>query len=241
MAFNQEFIDAYKKLLILQYRQEPKAEADIDAKAKHFSKIYDLAQRYITEFDVDVATNHRLDILGKIIVFPRIIDDVVPKQYFGFDDNITSTGFQDKFSPSALPLFPFLDKFEKKRGDTELNDFDYRFFIKAKIAKNTGSATISDSDNRIGLQNSVINFGSGVYISDNQNMTLTMYVSYSIDLIRLNIIRKLDLVPRPQAVRLNFVQYEPGQAFGFVDNTNSKTFGDKFLTNDAGFFASKVI
>jgi len=205
VAINQEFIDSYKKLLILQYRNEIKAEADIGAKASHFSKIYELGNRFLNEFDLDNATGHRLDIIGKIVGFSRIISDVVEKSYFGFADNALMTGMNDKFSPPAIPLFPFLDKFEDVRGATELNDSDYKTFIVAKISKNTGSGTIGDNNGRIGIQNALLKISDGLTVVDNYDMTLTITVDSTVDPTRLNIIKKLDLIPRPMGVGLIFV------------------------------------
>ena len=233
MSVNTGWVDAYVKLLILQYSQEPKAEGDIRAKLTHFSKIFDIVNRWFDEFDLDQATGDRLDKIGDVVQMPRVIPAVVPKQYFGFSDNVLSTGFGDRFIPATAPLFPFKERGEPDVSDTTLNDADFRNFIRAKIAKNTASATISDADGRIGLQNAVQLFDAVVV--DNYDMTITYYIDSSVDQTRLNIISSLGLLPSPMAVGSSIIiNYSKTGTFGFSDNPNSVGFG-------LGTFASKVI
>lgn len=124
-----------------------------------------------------------------------------------------------------------------------LSDADYRFYIKVKIAKNTGSAFLV-SDSRITVQEVIQTAFSGdAYVSDNKNMTLTLYVAPSVDLARIQAIQALGLIPKPQGVRYSIIiQAAPGETFGFSSNPNSKTFADKFDTAyEGGNFAEKVI
>jgi len=173
---------------------------------------------------------------------PRRIPFIVPKIAFGFSENTSSRGFSDKFD-QLIAGAPFLDKFESPRTALELDDYAYRFFIKAKIAFNNSSAYIV-SDTRVSIQESIASiFGGEAYVSDNMDMTLDLYVSPTFDINWLKAISTLELLPRPQAVRYRYiVQAIPGVTFGFSDNPSSKGFSDKFdPLISGGIFASKVI
>jgi hypothetical protein len=238
MSFESE----YRDLLIKQYWEQPNARAEIEANASSYKRIFEWLQSFLTEFDVDFATGDRLDILGRVVGIRRSIPYVVGKLYFGFDDNSNSRTFSDKFA-IVDDTAPFFDKFSPPLGSLELTDSDFRFFIKAKIAKNSGSAFIV-SDNKASIQD-VINqtFGGDAYVVDNKDMSLTLYIapSYRLDLLRA--ILALGLLPKPQGVQYNnIIQGSPGETFGFSDNPNSVGFADKFdLANQpGGFMASKV-
>lgn len=86
-------------------------------------------------------------------------------------------------------------------------------------------------------------FNGRAYVVDNLNMSLTLYVSPSVSLERLRLIRRLNLLPKPQGVRYDIViQAEPGFTFGFDSNPNSVGFADRFDSGRVGgYLARKVI
>lgn len=237
-----EFTDAYVNLLIKQYWEQPNARAEIAAQASTWQTIRDMLASFGDAFDIDQATGHRLDIIGKIVGISRINPFVLPKVAFGFAENINAGRFDDKFE-SILGAAPFLNKFEPTRTTLELNDNDYRFFIKAKVAINAASGFML-SDERISIQTAIgAVFGDRAYAIDNQDMTLTLYVAPDFDSTRLTAIRRLGLLPKPQGVRYDIIiQAAPGETFGFNDNPNALGFADKFdAAQTGGRFALKVI
>jgi hypothetical protein len=153
-------------------------------------------------------------------------------------------GFDDKFLGPIENSAPFQDKFERPYTTLQLNDNDYRFFIKAKISKNAGSAFMV-SDVKISIQDVISTLFEGLaYVVDNKNMSLTLYLNPSIDLERVRSIQELGLLPKPQGVRYDIVgQSAPGETFGFSDNIDTLGFKDKFnpTTEPGGRFATKVI
>lgn len=201
------FVTDYQNLLIKQYWEKPKAYAEIGLQAGTWERVYDFLAEFLTEFDIDLATGDRQDILGRVVGITRQVPDV-------------SGG-----------------------GSFELNDTDYRFFLRVKIAKNSGTAFMV-SDDRISIQD-VINqaFEGEAYVVDNQDMSLTLYVSPTVAVERLDAVRSLDLLPKPQGVRYFIVQAEVGDTFGFADNPDSKGFANKFdMAGEPGApFATKVI
>lgn len=241
MAIDQEFIEQYQNLLVVQYWEKPKAKAEIGMKAGAWSKTYDFLNQFSVQFDLDQATADRLDKIGAWVGIGRRVPFIVPKLAFGFQGSTRARGFGDKWLTTEA--YPFQDKFEPAYSDLQLNDVDYQFFIKAKIAVNTCHAYMM-SEEKNSVQD-VVNqaFESKAYVVDNYDMTLKLYVSYTFDIERIKLIEKLGLLPKPQGVRYTMIiQADPGETFGFSENPNSKGFGDKF--NPAaigGVFANKVL
>ena len=233
----------YANLLIKQYWEKPKAYAEIEMKASSWRKTFEWIDSFSEEFDLDNATGARLDILGRIVGIKRIVPFVVQKIAFGFDENVSARGFDDKFSPLA-DRATFQDKFERTYTSLQLDDTAYRFFIRARIAKNVGGPYIVD-DQGLSIQLAINTLFDGLaYVIDRKDMTLNLYVSPQFNLDQLRAIIRLDLLPKPQGVRYGvIVQAGPGETFGFSDNVNALPFADKFdLTNQpGGRFANKVI
>jgi len=233
----------YANLLIKQYWEKPKAYAEIEMKASSWRRTFEWLDSFTDEFDLDTATGARLDIIGRIVGIRRTVPFVVPKIAFGFDENPNARGFDDKFSPLA-DRAPFQDKFERAYTSLQLDDTAYRFFIRARIAKNVGGPYLAD-DQGLAIQEVVGTLFDGLaYVLDKKDMTLTLYVSPQYNLDNLRAILKLDLLPKPQGVRYSeIVQAGPGETFGFSDNVNSLPFADKFdLTNQpGGRLANKVV
>lgn len=235
------FTDNYRKLLIVQYANKANAMAHINNIIGSLEDVYDLANLFEEAFDLDIAVGKQLDIIGKIVGIARKVPFAVPKNYFGFEDNtLTAYPMDNKFN--SVIAYPFKDKFlGQQYTDGMLNDYDYRFFIKAKIIKNYVKAKMIDPIYRLSLQDCFnYLFNGKAYIVDNQNMTYSITVDYSIDLNRLRFIKQLDLIPRPQGVEyLYSFRYNDNGTFGFrVDSTG---FGDKFSGHIDSYFAEKII
>jgi hypothetical protein len=221
MAIDQDFVEQYLKRLIFQYSDKPKALAEITARLESISNTFDLFNSFEVEFDLDSAYGDRLDIIGKIIGINRIVQNAIPKGYFGWDDGIAP-------NPKTFGEGAMFDLFyDAGYTSTQLNDEQMRMFIRAKIAKNTTAAYLS-SDERVTLQQTIMFlFESKAYVIDNFDMSLTIYVDEEFDLDNVLLLDALDLIPKPQGVRYrNYVKtYNNVGTFGFSENPNSKTFG----------------
>jgi len=232
------FISEYKKLLIIQYANKPKANKHIEAIISKFSEIYDLLNSFDRAFDVDLAIGKQLDIIGKIVGVSRIVPFSVPKKYFGFRDNPSAYPMGDKFDDGVVS-HTFKDKFEIPYATSELDDTDYRFFIKAKITKNYAKATMIDS-NHFSVQNAVDYLFDGLaYVTDMRNMVMGVYMDKTFTYNMIQYIKQLDLVPRPQGVGSVFISYDSRGTFGF--NPHNTGFGDKFDDKIDSYFANKII
>lgn len=238
-----DFTDAYRDLLIKQYWDKPRARAEIELQVGTWESVRDILQQFGDAFDVDLAEDVQLDILGKIVGVRRIVPLVVPKVAFGFaDENPDARRFDDKFDPIVISA-PFQDRFAPTRTPLELDDNALRLFIKATAARNASSAFMV-SDTRISIQD-VINaiFDGLAYVVDKQDMLLILYISPVYELDYVTAIKNLGLLPKPQGVRYDLIiQAAPGETFGFSDNPNALGFADKFdPAQEGGRFALKVI
>lgn len=224
--------------LIIQYGQKSNAVATVTAYSEEFELIYDNANILQMAYDLDFAVGKQLDTLGKIVGISRNVPFSVPKKYFGFDGHLNSCPFGSKFN--VVVSYPFRSRFEIPYSDGQLNDNDYRFFIKAKIIKNYATSKNIDSGN-LSIQNAVdYLFNSKAYIVDNKDMTMTLYIDSSYDSSKLTYLENLDLLPRPQGVRYNtLVNYQEGITFGF--NSNNSSFVSKFNETRKSRFAHKII
>lgn len=218
MAIDREFIEEYKQLLILQYSDSPNAVAEIELLMSTWSRVFDFLNNFVDEFDIDQAYGDRLDKIGAIVGINRIVPESVLKQYFGFASNPNAKTFGEG------PLLNLLT--DSVYTDTQLNDTQYRFFIKSKIAKNITSA-YSVSDDRVSLLDTInFMFNGGAYVIDNQDMSLTLYIDFIYSVADINVYLGLDLLPKPQGVRYkNFIHYDSDNTFGFASNPNAKGFG----------------
>lgn len=237
-----DFVNEYALLLIKQYFSKPNARAETELVASVFESPYNVMRDFPDAFDVDLAIGDALDKVGKIVGVPRVVPLVLAKIAFGFDENPKARGFADRFNAAVISA-PFYDKFTPPYTDQQLNDYDYRLIIKAKIAVNNTSAFIA-SDERISIQDVIQQaFNGQAYVVDKKGMTLWLYISPLIDLDRLRLLVTLKLLPKPQGVRYHYIiQAAPGQTFGFADNDNAVGFGDRFNpAGSVGVFASKVV
>lgn len=233
-----DYIDGNVANLIIQYGNKSNAVSTVTAITEEFELIYDNANILDVAYNLDTAIGKQLDVIGKIVGISRVVPFSVPKKYFGFDGHLNSYPFDSKFN--VVVSYPFRSKFEIPYSDGQLNDNDYRFFIKARIIKNYATSKNIDS-NKLSIQDLVdYLFNSKAYITDNYDMTMTLYIDSSYDSSNLTYLENLDLLPRPQGVRYNtLVSYQEGITFGF--NSFNTGLGSKFATSESSRFAFKII
>lgn len=209
------FIDSYINLLILQYSRSQKAIDTVTANANKYEELYNVINDFNDAFDIDTAVGAQLDIIGKIVGLSRVVNNVIPKVYFGFSGYSNTLGFG---------LAPFYRTTDAKFSTTELNDYDYKFFLKAKIAKNVVTAKMINSN--LSIQDAIsFMFGIDSYITDNKDMTMTLYIDENYPMRLITYLIGLNLIPRPQGVDIKYVIIIAGKTFGFSNNPNSLGFG----------------
>ena len=103
MSENANLIDYYKNLLIMQYRDKPKALGHVGV-VLDAGMIYDVAIAVRDGFNIETAIGAQLDILGKIIGSDReITGTAFTRDYFGYGE-YSDTSFVFK-SYTTYPTF----------------------------------------------------------------------------------------------------------------------------------------
>ena len=212
-----DYTKNYTDLLIAQYFNKPNARAEMDLSSSGYEEIYDLFSSFIDEWDIDKATGDRLDKIGKLVGQDRIIDKGFAKIYFGFEDTPNAKGFNQA---------PFYATNQSKFTSTELNDTDYRFFIKSRIVKNTAYAVMQRSGTDNNLQKAIgFLFDGQAYVVDNQNMSLSLVILDTFPRYKVTQIFNERLLPSPMGVGYRAISIIPDNYFGFADDVNAKGFG----------------
>ena len=234
-----DYTNEYMLYLIKQYYEKPKANAEVKALLDSWGEFKDfIINDFISQIDIDTAGTHGLDLIGKIVNLSRQVNEVVPVSFFGFSNNPQSKGFWSISNPDRVSA-PFFRVNQKTFSPYQLQNEEYRKFLKIKIAKNTCSPYLA-ADEKTSLQQVVFDaFNGGAYVSDNKDGSLTLYVSPSVDTQTLRLILNLDILPRP--ITFNYriiIQAEPGETFGFSNNKNAKGFASiSDPTRQGGVFA----
>jgi len=192
------FTEDYKNLLIKQYWDQPKAVAEIEAKAARWEIFRDLMASFPTRFDLDAALTSGL--LG-------LSDGSI----FGLSNgNVLGIGSPSETS-GQLDIIGRIIGLSRNQPD-RLADPTYVKLLKVKIAQNNASAFMT-SATRISIQDVIIlAFDGYAIVTDNKDMTLTIAINTSTitpEIIKL--IVYANLLPKPQCVNYNIVANTSGK------------------------------
>lgn len=198
----------YADLLILQYRNKPKARETI----KIGADIY-LGDGVIFQLqdilDIDKAEGAQLDIIGKILDCPRVDQGIYNDMiFFQFYDGPDSVGFSTVGNPQG-GNFRTIQNYNQ--SEYSLPDDDYRFLLKFKSAVNVMRGS------ERGIDDALWNvFQGDVLLKNNHNLTITYIVSAERTLAALAA-KQLGYYRAPEGVGANYVLRvpSPSQIFGF--------------------------
>jgi hypothetical protein len=125
-------IEHVPKRAYSQYRDKPKFMDWLAIARKQGGSIYDAAVAVRGSYDIDSAEGEQLDVIGRIVVFPRDFIGQLTMETAEFDatDGAECGDTDAIFSPALVS------------DDAQMADGLYRLAIKAKIMKNTGDATV---------------------------------------------------------------------------------------------------
>ncbi len=203
----------YADLLILQYRNKPKARETI----KEGVNIY-LGDGVIMQLqdllDIDNAIGTQLDIIGKILDCPRTVHGIyADRQFFQFHVDENSLGFSQVGNPTNA-VFKTINN--SNLSVYTLEDTDYRILLKYKAAVNVLRGSIKDMDE---VLYSV--FGGNVRLVNNQDLTIT-YILADESMIAIAAGKKLGYFRAPLGVNLLYILAvpTPSRIFGFNSGKN---------------------
>lgn len=169
MAAIDDIKEYYANLLILQYRNKPKARETIKLGVDIYTGDGVLLQ-LMDILDIDTAVGAQLNIIGKILNCPRNIPGINNQtKYFSFHIDENSLGFSTIGNPSSGVT--------KNRNNSvlavyTLNDTEYRPLLKFKAFLNVWRGDMGSMDRAL---YSV--FGNAVNLKNNQDMSITYEVS----------------------------------------------------------------
>ena len=169
MAAIDEVKEYYANLLILQYRNKPKARETIKLGVDIYTGDGLLLQ-LADCLNIDVAVGAQLDIIGKILGCPRNVPGINNQtKYFSFHIDENSLGFSTIGNPS--------NGVAKNRNNSilatyTLNDTEYRPLLKFKAFLNVWRGDMGSMDRAL---YSV--FGDTINLKNNQDMSITYEIS----------------------------------------------------------------
>ena len=171
MAYETELANVenyYADLLILQYRNKPKARATI----KQFVDIC-LGDGLVFELNdclnIDTAVGKQLDLIGQILGCNRNIYGLTPNaKWFSFEKT-GAYGYSDK---NALSEGYWKSYFNTSGSAYALSDSDYRQLLKFKAALNVMPGTMKGIDEALYQV-----FGDNVTIQNNQDLSITYVIN----------------------------------------------------------------
>lgn len=202
-----------------QYRDKPKL-MDWLSIARRFGGEIDAAALAVREsYDIDQAEGEQLNVLGRIVVFPRDFLGQITMPVAEFD----ATDGAECGDEDAIFSVP------RVSDDASMADGLYRLAIKAKIMKNTGDATIESV-----IQEMVFLVGPKfLRINDTEDMRFS--IEFAGDLTELQ---------RWALFNANLVQIPQGVLFGgFLELNAMAEFGNQdieFGDDDAAQFSDFI-
>lgn len=206
---NREAVkDYYANLLILQYRSKKKARETIKLGADIY--LGDGVLFQLNDLlDIDVAQGAQLDLIGKILGTPRVVQGVYTDlKYFQFHINSSSLGFSTVGNPSS-GAFKSIQNYQL--SEYSLPDDDYRFLLKFKAAVNVMRGSEAEIDEA--LWNA---FEGDAILKNTHDLTIT-YIISSERTLAILAAKNLGYLRAPEGVGANYVLKvpNPSKIFGF--------------------------
>jgi len=196
-----ELATYYANLLIMQYRNKPKAVATIKAVAAALiAGNLNLAMR--EAFDLETAVGPQLDIIGQYVGASRrvVVSGLGGLKYFtmpGYNDTpVADSGFAS-YDDAAPPENFWLSYIDSNSDSYVMDDGVFRRFIKYLIALHKSDHSLKDLDDLL-----LASFGEYLTLTDNGDMTITYAHDAGDPDILFTIINGLGLLPHPAGVEV---------------------------------------
>lgn len=207
---DKEVVNLYLDLLIWQQYELQKVFTDL-----------------IQKRSIDTASGAALDIIGEIVGQPRELIDADLIEYFAFNGYPLAASYGDLNNSSVGGYYWDLNK--SLAGNVLLSDEQYRLFIKAKIIKNTTTATPNEFLNFIKF---VFNAPSSTIVAEGGG-EFTIIVGKELSSFEQTLLTYFSnksgynsyFLPKPVGVRINFGTYPETDFFAFQGVPGAKGYG----------------
>ena len=167
-------------------------------------------------FDLDNAVGEQLDVVGAWAGISRYIPNAIPLAYFGIDVTANGQPFGEEGQPSIGARF--YDEGEPVASSSKLSDPEYRFVIRAKIAKNNTKGTNDDFLASLSLLFSSSDETVPVILDDPGTMHIGIAIGRPVTYLEKLLISEVDILPRPAGVQLDYRSwFQNGNVFGFQE------------------------
>lgn len=188
----------------------------------------------INKYDLDQAFGKQLDVIGEWVGQSRNLVDNIEFKFFGFDDTPNALPFGEEGNPSIGGRFR--EQSEPFQNTTTLQDPEYLFAIKSKIARNSTDGAIDSLINALDFL-----LGDGVSsVQDFGGMAVYYDIARELTFNEKALIRA-GILPKPAGVRLVAgASFNPSNYFGFEGMTGAKGFGEEGNPSIGGIFAEEI-
>lgn len=198
---------SYDQLLIWQYRGKPKAQATARLLSGEFGKTWKGLASLPLTLSIDDAQGANLDLVGKHVGQSRVLTGLAPRRLFAFDGSMG-----DGFKFFGIEGGRWHREGDPLADSVRLDDEDYRFLIKCKVAKNYMTGTVDDLSRTLEFI-----FGAGSAVYDQYDMSVSVLIqAASVTAFKRYAVQDLDILPRPAGVGIKFYLAVPAMAFGFA-------------------------
>lgn len=219
MANVTDIIQYYVNLIIIQYHNQPKAQATIALYAQELlaSGIFFDIQN---AFNLDTAIGVQLDIIGKYVGVDRYYSFVNLANYFSLETYLETApttppryGYSTYATYDTTPPNGTLVYGNIITTNNKLGDDDYRLLIRLKIIENNLNYSHQQIDDA--MYNA---FGAALRPESTGHMAMYYFITADISNLIQAIISK-GLLPKPMGVLLWTVTEVTGDMFALTDYT----------------------
>lgn len=176
---------------------------------------------------LETAQGHQLDIIGEIVGQDRVLVEADIFRYFGFQGYPEAQTFGDMNNPAVGGYF--FSYGDSVGGNIRLTDDLYRLFIRAKIFKNSFTATPEEFITAI---NYIFQTPITAISHDGEGTAVVFFGREltSLERVLINYVFEgenypVRLLPKTIGVQLEFGHFRPGEYFGFQGSPGAKGFG----------------
>lgn len=186
--------------LLEQYKESENLIGKINTSADQIQYIEDNAVQLVDTFDISLAKQHQLDIIGGLVGQSRTLIDIDLFPYFGFVGQAGNTRpFGDVNDPLVGGVFRAPG--QSLGGSVSLADGDYRRFIGARIIRNNNQGGLDDVIQIIKL---VTNEPHSMVTIVDGNKTCEITINTPLSDRQKAFILRTGIVPKPPGVSFEY-------------------------------------